>query len=411
MSCVYPRGPMWWLAFQDANGIRRCRSTEIPKGSTPKDRERSLLQAEALLREIERQVAEERAAEANGVMTLAKYAGAWVASRRRRKITTAKDDEARLRDHVLCALGARPLAEVARKDVRVLFRAMMDAAELAPRTIRHVYGTLHTLFEHAVADELVAATPCTLKVELGELPEKLDKDPLWRAQAIYSRAEARQLCTSSEVDAWRRVLYAILFFAGLRIGEALGRRWGHYDRERRPLGALSVHSAWSTNDREERGTKTRRPREVPVHPELAAVLADWRLRGWAEHVGRPPTDYDWIIPPSPRRQGSPSAPWGAHGRPRGSKGVLKRLRADCEALGFPASRRTHDTRSTFITGARSDGAVDSMLKWVSHGPGKKTILDDYTKPPWEVLCAQVLKIEFTLGPGEVVPLHHEVAPT
>ena len=43
-------------------------------------------------------------------------------------------------------------------------------AQLAPRTIRHVYAILTTMFRNAVADELILATPCVLPK--GVLPEE-----------------------------------------------------------------------------------------------------------------------------------------------------------------------------------------------------------------------------------------------
>jgi hypothetical protein len=44
---------------------------------------------------------------------------------------------------------------------------------LARRTIRHVYGVLHRMFEDAVADELIASNPCAVK--RGELSAKIDR--------------------------------------------------------------------------------------------------------------------------------------------------------------------------------------------------------------------------------------------
>lgn len=411
MSSIYARGgrspgarQTLWVAFQDANGIRRCRSTgyRFTKSSTPEERELAYVQAKAVLKEIQDQVAAERDRAANGPLTLARYAGRWVAGRKARRLATARDDEARLRDHVLPALGSKLLEEVSVRDVRGVFRALMAAGRLAPRTVLHVYFSLNKLMEDAVADELRPANPCVLRADRGELPEKVDKDPLWRAGAVYSLAEARQLCTSELVDPWRRVLYTMLFFTCLRIGELLGRRWRDYDRDRQPLGALLVASAWNTKERAEGPTKTRRPREVPVHPELARVLAEWRLTGWRAFAGRPPTEGDWIIPP----HRVPSAPQGAHGagRPRSSKSVLKAFHADCLRLGY-RPRRTHDTRRSWISWARAAPETkDSILKWVSHGPGRKTVLDAYTEHPWPQLCEQVMALPLSLGPGQLVLL-------
>ncbi len=87
------------------------------------------------------------------------------------------------------------------------------------------------------------------------------------------------------------MLYGLAGLAGLRIGEVAGLRWRHYDAASEPLGRLVIaHS----HDRET--TKTGRIRQVPVHPTLAALLAGWKLRGWAELIGRHPLPDDLIIP-------------------------------------------------------------------------------------------------------------------
>lgn len=62
--------------------------------------------------------------------------------------------------------------------------------KLAPRTVRHVYGVLHRMFEDAVADELIASNPCAIK--RGELPAKIDKDPTWRSRAVFAREEVER---------------------------------------------------------------------------------------------------------------------------------------------------------------------------------------------------------------------------
>jgi hypothetical protein len=120
----------------------------------------------------------------------------WIADRRQRGVASAGGDEGRLKLHAIDALGALRLDEVRPRRIRALVRDLAakpgsDAEQLAPRTVRHVHGLLHTMFEDAVADELIEVNPCALK--RGELPKKVDKDPHWRAGAIFSREEVEGL--------------------------------------------------------------------------------------------------------------------------------------------------------------------------------------------------------------------------
>jgi hypothetical protein len=47
------------------------------------------------------------------------------------------------------------------------------------------------------------------------------------------------------------------------------------------------------------------------------------------------------------------------------------LRQRAGAEEHRRNRRGHDLRRTFITLARADGAADSWLRWITHGPASK----------------------------------------
>lgn len=67
--------------------------------------------------------------------------------------------------------------------------------------------------------------------------------------------------------------------------------------------------------------------------------------------------------------------------------MYKRFRQDCDRLEIPR-RRQHDTRRTFITLARSDGADRQVLKAITHGD-RGDVFDMYTSWPWETVCRAV----------------------
>ena len=86
-----------------------------------------------------------------------------------------------------------------------------------------MFHTAKALFHHAVADELLDVNPCVLPK--GVLPKKVDKNPAWRATAIYTREEAEQLISNTRITEDRRVLYALKALAGLRHSEAAELTW------------------------------------------------------------------------------------------------------------------------------------------------------------------------------------------
>ena len=137
----------------------------------------------------------------------------------------------------------------------------------------------------------------------------------------------------------------------------------------------------------ETSTKDERPRQVPVHPTLAKVLAAWKLGGWQRCFGRAPGPDDLIVP---NREGS-------H---RNGPRSLLRFHEDLERLGL-RKRRQHDCRRTFQSLARGDGGRPDLIDWVTHGPSG-SMRDAYTSMPWASLCTEVAKLKVELLEGAKV---------
>jgi integrase len=323
----------WWVSFYDAQGKRRFHPTHTEDEKA----------ADAIRLIVEKKMAAEklaaREADESGPMTVAKFGRLWL--KRRKHLSSASDDEGRFKKWVEPnPLAARLLTEVRPGDVKAFVQWLEKQPStkgglLASRTVLHVYALLRVMFADAVADELVTATPCVLKARRKELPRKRDKDPLWRATAVYSRHEVEALISDDRLPEDRRVLWAILFLSGMRAGEASDRRWRDYDADAKPLGRLTVSSSFDSRRKVSKETKTGVPRQVPVHPALAALLASWKLGGWAAMLGRPPAPGDLIMP----------SRWGENRRVNGTP---------CEALPPATAPRSACARGGSTTsGGRS----------------------------------------------------------
>lgn len=214
-----------------------------------------------------------------------------------------------------------------------------------------------------------------------QLGPKVDKNPEWRAKALYTVAEVRKLISDARIPQDRRVYYALEALAGLRLGEASGLLWRNcgVQPESQPLGMLLV--AFSYGRPFPKGDVCR---PVPIHPTLAAILAEWKLHGWAEFMGRQPTDDDLVVPRAPGTT-SKHGPWRTKGY------VYDRFEQDLETLGIP-HRRSHDLRRTFISLARSAGAMTDVLRRVTHKPPTE-VIEGYTTFEWEVVCREVVKLK------------------
>ena len=127
-------------------------------------------------------------------------------------------------------------------------------------------------------------------------------------------------------------------------------------------------------------------------PELARLLASWRLSGFASVYGRPPTNQDFIVP-DPRTMGA-----------RTESQVTKAHRRNAELLGiYVPSRGTHGLRRFFISHARGGGARKDVLERITHN-ATGDIVDAYTSFEWEPLCEAMLCLKVDLQRGELVAL-------
>jgi integrase len=285
-------------------------------------------------------------------------------------------------------LGSLRLDEVRPRHLAELVRTFRGQAKLAPKTIYNIYSTLKALFRDAkMADLLTGDSPTILtKYQLGE---NVDSDPEWRGTARYTRDELEILVSAERIPLDRRVFYALEGIGGLRLGEAAGLRFRHHDAGLMPLGAILVATSYDKGR-----TKTKQPRRMPVHPLLAAILAEWKQSGWAAMMGRAPTADDLVVPLPPehaaRRRESPTR----EGM-RSKTYCFKRFRDDLLTLGF-RHRRGHDLRRTIISLSREDGARKDILELCTHNPKKKgSSIAVYTTFPWEALCAEVAKLRIS----------------
>lgn len=388
---VVRRGNKLYLRYRDAFGNWRTKASGLDVG-----------QERAAQKMLERLDARIRAGlevdgSFSGPLTVRRYAESWLGKRRERGLLT-KDTETHLREHVLPRIGSMPLHEVRPRHLRQLIdelrrkrskSARSKGQVLKPRTVRHVYSTTRNLFADAAVDELIDQTPAILKPH--HLPPDVDGDPNWREGATFERREVITLLSDQRIPQSRRVLYAMLALGGPRLSACVVRRWQDVDLEAKPLGKLALRTKWrNETKREVVGTKTGTVRYVPVHPTLARLLREWKLSGWHGFAGRHPTDIDLIVPS--RRGGilRPHNVWPA-------------LQRDLRKLGL-RPRRVHDLRAAFISLARADGARPDIIKWISHGPSKRQIVDVYTRLPWEVLCAEVARVNLALPRANVVAI-------
>ena len=385
---VFARGRKLYVKIKDVQGRWIQKRTGFSVGQEA--------EAERLSREFARRIEAERKAGASGPLTVADYARTWI-ERRKVLVDDWKNDEQRLRAHVLPTIGHMTLADVDAGHLVELFAELRSARRLAQRTIYNVYSVVAALFRDARLARLVTQTPAILTAR--ELGPKVDKDPTQRGEAVFTRLEVERLVSDPRVPEDRQVVYAFGALAGLRHGEVAGLRWRHVDPDRRPLGMLTVATSYDKGR-----TKTGRVRRVPIHPAPAAILGAWLATGWPGMFGRRPQPDDLIVPlePDPPRKRARANPRG--GGMRSKNDSRKRLLRDLAALDL-RHRRGHDLRATFITLAEEDGADPAVIARVTHsesGGHARDAFDGYRRTQWETKCREVAKLVVTVEPARLL---------
>ncbi len=314
-------------------------------------------------------------------LTLRAYAERFFKERETRSV----DRERQIfRDYIEPTLGELLVSEIRPRTVARWLGDLQrgrGVRSLAPKSVCNVHGVLSVVLERARFDELIADNPAK-RMPAGVRPENRRT----RERGAWRRDEVETLISSPAIPEDRRVLYAISAFTGARLGEAAGMRWRDIDTKAAPLWRWALRTQWDGEP-----LKTDRARDVPIHPELQRVLAEWKITGWPRLMCRVPRPDDFVVP------------YGESGgcltmNAAGAKSIQRNARS---AGLDPTHRDFHSLRRAFITLARTDGAQADVLERVTHNKRGET-LDIYTYFGWEVLCEAVAKVQLRVRRGAEV---------
>jgi integrase len=280
-----------------------------------------------------------------GKVTFGESAEQWRGSQVHRPSTAALV-EAHMRNHVLPAFGARPLASVRPSEIQAWVRGLSN--DLAPATVELVFRYVSMIFKAAVADMVIARNPC--------MGAKLPQRP--RAQVVPLET-AEVLAIIDAMPARLRCAAVLGAGCGLRQGEALGATLDRVDFLRRQLVV----------DRQLLTLARQAPRLAPPKTPASVrtlPLANFVLGELARHLERF----------EPGEQGLLFTT--AAGGPVPRNRFAEAWRAAATSTGLPPSRTFHDLRhfhaSLLIRHGESVKTVQARL---GHASASET-LDTYS---------------------------------
>jgi integrase len=255
-----------------------------------------------------------------------------------------------------------------------------NGAPLSSRTVGSYYRLLHVIFNDALADEIVEVSPCVLR-KGRDLPSACDKDPTWRAAAVFSKAEVEAILSASSTSDFWRALFALLFTTGARLGEVVALRFNRVLPDS-PLPRVVLAESWNWHSKKLNPTKTGAQRSAPLLPEAELFLNRWRSR-WAAQFGRDPQPGDLIFP---RVSPTEGLTYVRHDVVRDA------FHTTLARLGL-RRRRVHDARRSFVSLAIEAGARREAIFSCTHAR-QGDILSSYTEVSHGSKCAELGKLRF-----------------
>ena len=254
--------------------------------------------------------------------------------------------------HIVPFFGDQSLDRIGEDDIaRLLVR--LRRLGRAPKTIRNVAGTLHSLFEFAVRRRWVDANPCK-QVDLPAVRPTADIRFLAHHELQSVLERGIPMDERAPLD---RALYLTAAMTGLRQGELLALRWRDLD-----LDAFKLRVRQAFVRGEFKSPKSARGvRGVPMADDVGEALRELRS---TTHFS---ADDDLVF-------GHPVT-----GEALDRSQVRKRFQRACRRAGVRPVR-FHDLRHTFGTRIAASGEVSlrTLQEWMGHrDPTTTMIYADY----------------------------------
>jgi len=278
----------------------------------------------------------------------------------------AKGRKVRTTEEYRRILDARVLPRFGDERIRSLSSLDVDdwvvklSAELAPATVRRVYGTASSVFKYAVRHQIVRNDPCG-PVELPRVPR--------HAAHFLDREEVERVAGCLDITEPDGFVVRLLAHTGLRVAEASGLRVGDVRIFRRDTAELHVRQTLTRRGgtwRKDTPKSFRSRREVPITDD---ALYDALGRYLDTHPT--PDDTDALLLCGRHSGGLYDLDWAEPWEP--GTFLRRRFRRALMQAKLPETVRLHDLRHTAINLWLADGhEMWDVSHWAGHASTSTT---------------------------------------
>lgn len=385
---VYKRGALFWIAY-------RVEGERFHESATTGDRRAAL----AFLAERLREIADgtwkpptERTTSAR--RTVASDWKDWLKTRD--DVKTYADDVAVGERYIIPFFGELATRHVSTAHVldfhAELRRKISGRGKpLSKNYMRNIDARLVTFFADMEQRGRIPRTPYA-GLRKSQRLKRAMRHEITANKRVFTRKEIEALIYDDRIADDRRVFYALQFFTGTRFGEAAGLRWFDLEHEHEPLAMLSVERQYADQPLKGKRNEPGVPRTVPVHAQLATILAEWKLSGFPLMLMRHAKPEDFIVP-------------SRTGACRSLRHMGRKLSEDLERLKLVKTEQTHAFRRGFKTIAVANGAAEVWIERVIHN-ASGGVADGYLADDWPAMCRAVSCIPISRPElAKVIELH------
>ena len=170
-------------------------------------------------------------------------------------------------DHHLPTMRDRKVQDISASDVARVLRSMRDT--YSGWTCSAVYKVMKGTFALAIRRGVITRNPMD-----GLAPSERPKQQNAKKIAVLDGATMENLVVSAATERWK-VAIGLAGFAGLRLGEVRGLRWGDIDFEGNTISISRslLPDGTAKSPKSEAGIRT-----IPLLPGLRRLLLTWKIK-------------------------------------------------------------------------------------------------------------------------------------